>query len=140
MKHTVADIPKNKTEVLRVALDEYEGHDLLALRIFTPGDEPGQFFPTKKGVNFRVGMLPAVVEALTEALALAQEAGLVRTPERSPPPRQPPPVDPKRAAADARRAAPRRTGRLDNPPQGNGSTPPWESGPDDDPSFILNAG
>ena len=65
----IAQIPKNSREVIRVVRDQYEGHELVHVRIwYSDGDE---LKPTKKGLAFRLGQLPQVIEALQKAQGVA---------------------------------------------------------------------
>ena len=59
---TVIDIPKNKRETLRVARENYQGHDLVNLRVFFEADD-GELRPSRKGVAFNAGLLPEVLSA-----------------------------------------------------------------------------
>lgn len=59
----VATIPKNSREKIRVSRDEYNGHDLINLRIFYDAGE-GDMRPSKKGLAFKVSILPEMMEAL----------------------------------------------------------------------------
>lgn len=66
----IAIIPKNAREELRISLDEFNGHELLNLRIwFHTGD--GEMRPTKKGVALKVALLPELLAALVEAEKVA---------------------------------------------------------------------
>ena len=74
----IASIPKNSSEELRVFLSRYQGHDLCGLRVFYEAkDGSGSMLPGKSGVNVRVAMLPAIIEALQEAKAEAERRGLL---------------------------------------------------------------
>jgi hypothetical protein len=74
----IAVIAKNKNEEIRVALSEYNGHDLINIRIWAdPRDGGTERIPTKAGVCCRVALLPALIEALQEAEAEARLAGLL---------------------------------------------------------------
>lgn len=77
MEQVIAEIPKNKTETVRIALTEYNGHDLIALRVFVQTAADDEPRPTKKGVTLRVTLLPEIIEALGEAHEAAIEAGLL---------------------------------------------------------------
>ncbi len=75
MKKRIATIPKNANERVQIELTEFNGHDLLAIRIYA--DSGDSWVPTKKGVTVRVGMLPDLVAALVEAEREASAAGLL---------------------------------------------------------------
>lgn len=72
----VAEIRKNQRETIRVALDEYNGHKLISVRVWTPGED-GQARPTKAGIACRVALLPDLHDALGKALERARKAGTV---------------------------------------------------------------
>lgn len=74
MEKTISTIPKNSREELRIALTEFNGHQLADLRIYVAGDDPK---PTKKGVTVNVALLPELVAALQAAEAEARAAGLL---------------------------------------------------------------
>lgn len=56
---------------LRVSWAEYEGRPYLSLRVWTL-DDGGAAWPSKVGVTVRLRELPAVAEAIAEALDLAE--------------------------------------------------------------------
>ncbi len=76
MKVTVATIPKNKLEEVRVGIDEFKGYDLVSLRVWTDPYAGTERVPTKRGLSVSVRLLPALMAALQEAEAAAREAGL----------------------------------------------------------------
>lgn len=76
MKKMIAEIPKNRTETIRISIDEYNSHDMVALRVWFQADD-GEMRPGKSGINFRVGLLLQMHEALGRALDEARAAGLV---------------------------------------------------------------
>ena len=74
----IREISKNRRERLRICLDNYQGHDLIDLRVTTQLTEgTDQWMPTKKGVCVNVALLPELVEALQAAEAKARELGLI---------------------------------------------------------------
>lgn len=70
-----AEAVKNKKgDVIRVQLKTYEGHNLVDIRNWWPGDDglrPG------KGFACGVRHLPMLARAVSDALAKARELGLV---------------------------------------------------------------
>ena len=60
-------IRKNKTEVIRISLKEYQGHKLIDLRVWYE-DENGEYKPTKKGISFNRNFAVNVANAITEVL------------------------------------------------------------------------
>jgi hypothetical protein len=80
MDKTIATIPKNAREEVRVALCEFNGHDLFAVRVFTdPAGATGDRVPTRKGLTASIRLLPDIIRALTKAEAEAKAAGLLQT-------------------------------------------------------------
>jgi hypothetical protein len=75
----IATIEKNAIEQLRVELSEYQGHNLISLRIWANYDSStDDKHPTKKGLALRVEKLPELIEALQKAEVEAKAAGLLK--------------------------------------------------------------
>lgn len=68
--------PLNSRERLRVTLEPYRGVWLVNLRKWYEA-AGGEFRPTKQGVALSVKHLPQFVEAVTRALSIAGERGLI---------------------------------------------------------------
>ena len=75
MTKLVATIRKNRREQVQVELSEYQGHDLVQVRIYV--DNGAKFIPTPKGIAVRVALLPELVAALAEAARQARADGLL---------------------------------------------------------------
>jgi hypothetical protein len=60
----MVDIQKNSREVIRVSASEYEGHDLIDLRVWY--DDDGDMKPTKKGIAFNPSKAKEVIEAILQ--------------------------------------------------------------------------
>ena len=74
----LATIRKNALEEIRVELSEFNGHDLLNIRIWTdPRNGGSERIPTKAGIACRVALLPEIIEALQQAEAQARARGLL---------------------------------------------------------------
>ena len=74
----LAIIRKNALEEIRVGLSEFNGHDLLNIRIWTdPRNGGSERIPTKAGIACRVALLPEIIEALQQAEAQARARGLL---------------------------------------------------------------
>ena len=61
MQRTIAVLPKNTGEELKIEIQEYNGFDLLALRVFIKdplGQEPR---PSRKGLTIRTRMIPSSI-------------------------------------------------------------------------------
>ncbi len=61
-------IRKNKSEVIRIQLKEYEGHKLIDLRVWYEDKETGEYKPTKKGISFNRNFAVNIANAITEVL------------------------------------------------------------------------
>ena len=74
----LATIRKNALEEIRVGLSEFNGHDLLNIRIWTdPRNGGSERIPTKAGIACRVALLPEIIAALQQAEAEARARGLL---------------------------------------------------------------
>src|SRR5438045_8813986 len=60
-----AVLRKNMAEEIRVGLSNFNGHDLLNVRVWAePRNGTGERIPTKAGIACNVRLLPALTEAL----------------------------------------------------------------------------
>ncbi len=57
------EIRKNSREVIRVTREEFNGHDLVNIRVFFDAGG-GDMKPGKQGVAFRAALLPDIIDAL----------------------------------------------------------------------------
>lgn len=73
MAIAIATISKNSAEVVKVELTEFNGHQLLGMRIWTKETDR----PTQKGITVAVGLIPALREALESAEQAARKLGLL---------------------------------------------------------------
>ena len=78
MEKTVATIPKNKREEIRVSLTEYQGYDLVDVRVFCEPYAGDEWVATKKGISLIVPRLPDLIDGLQTAQRVAQKAGLLK--------------------------------------------------------------
>ena len=68
----IATLTKNARESVRVALDEFRGHNLLDLRVVVPlAAHAATLTPTGKGISVNVAMIPSLRAALADAEARA---------------------------------------------------------------------
>ncbi|MEO0569557.1 MAG: transcriptional coactivator p15/PC4 family protein [Pseudomonadota bacterium] len=67
------DIPKNARETLRIQREEYQGHDLVNVRIWV-SDDSGELRPTRKGLAIQASLTPSLIEALAKVSASDAEA------------------------------------------------------------------
>ena len=73
-----AIIRKNMAEEIRVELSEFNGHDLINVRVWAdPRNGGTERIPTKAGIACNVRLLPELIEALQKAEAAARKAGLL---------------------------------------------------------------
>lgn len=73
----IAELPKNALEVVRVALDTFQGKPVADVRVFTTYKVTGAMGPTRKGVTIRAEQLPELVRALSKAEAEARTLGWI---------------------------------------------------------------
>ena len=72
----VASWPRNGRETIQVALDRYQGRDVIDVRVWWT-DTNGELKPGRSGLTVSVRHLPNLAAALTEALAVAEQRGLL---------------------------------------------------------------
>lgn len=80
MDEVIGTIEKNATEIIRVGITEYNGHDVAYLRVFfhsrtAPEDNP--FLPSKKFITVSMRLLPQLISALQKTQDAAVRAGLL---------------------------------------------------------------
>ena len=74
----IATIRKNALEEIRVELGEFNGHDLVNVRVWAePRNGGAERIPTKAGIACNVRLLPELIEALQQAEMAARQAGLL---------------------------------------------------------------
>ena len=74
----LAVIRKNALEEIRVGLSNFNGHDLLNVRIWAePRNGGADRIPTKAGICCAVRLIPELIGALRQAEAAARKAGLL---------------------------------------------------------------
>jgi len=73
----IAKIRKNQLEHIVVELTEFNGHDLVGLRVYRFVDGKNERIPTTKGITVSVRLLPEIRAALAEAEKQARAAGLL---------------------------------------------------------------
>lgn len=71
----IAIIRKNSREEIRVALVQFNGHDLFNIRVWFKGED-GDMRPGKNGVAVKVALLPDFADAVSLALEKARGLGL----------------------------------------------------------------
>ena len=72
--HSLRTFPKNrKGEEVRVSVESFNGHRLLNVRVWFPGED-GQMRPGKQGLALKVELLPELRQAL-DLMAEAEGMG-----------------------------------------------------------------
>jgi len=64
MSEVISQVTKNAREVVFISLSEFKGHRLIDIRVHVPGDQEGDWVPTRKGISLAVGLYPAFKQAL----------------------------------------------------------------------------
>lgn len=73
----VAEWDRNSREVVRVALDHFNGRHTVNARVWYRDDDALK--PGKTGITLAVKHLPALADAMAKALTKARELGLIET-------------------------------------------------------------
>ena len=71
----IADVAKNRTEVIRISLTEFKGANLIDVRVMDCNHGEASF--TKRGVSLRLDRLHWLIKSLQEADAEARKHGLL---------------------------------------------------------------
>jgi hypothetical protein len=66
MSEVISKVVKNARESLFLSLSEFKGHRLIDLRVHVPGDQEGEWVPTKKGVSLSVALYPEFKQAMAQ--------------------------------------------------------------------------
>lgn len=82
METTIATIPKNKTQDVRVGLVEFHDRPFVDIRVFVVADATERV-PTRKGIAIPPGLLPELIEALRAAEAEMRKQGIIREEEHA---------------------------------------------------------
>jgi hypothetical protein len=77
MSEAISQVAKNAREVVFFSLSEFKGHRLIDIRVHVPGDQEGDWVPTRKGVSLAVGLYPAFKEALARLEEALIQQGLL---------------------------------------------------------------
>ncbi|MFH1412375.1 MAG: PC4/YdbC family ssDNA-binding protein [Candidatus Omnitrophota bacterium] len=64
MEKDVAVFAKNKYQDVKVRLSEYQGNDVIDIRIWTQPPQGNEKVPTGKGVNINVKLFPELKKAM----------------------------------------------------------------------------
>ncbi len=77
MSEVISQITKNAREVVFLSLSEFKGRRLIDIRVHVPGEEEGDWVPTRKGVSLSVGLYPAFKQALVQLEQALIKQGLL---------------------------------------------------------------
>ena len=74
---SVAVVPKNAREEIRLGLAEFNGYDLVSIRVWFEPQDGGARRPGKSGFMCKVSLLPDIIAGLQAVEAKARDAGLL---------------------------------------------------------------
>lgn len=77
MEKDVAVFAKNKYQDVKVRLSEYQGNDVIDIRIWTQPPQGDEKVPTGKGVNINVKLFPELKKALEKLESDLKEGNLL---------------------------------------------------------------
>ena len=77
MSEIISKLTKNARETIFLSLSEFKGHRLIDIRVHVPGEQEGDWVPTRKGVSLAVGLYPAFKQALAELEEALIKQGLL---------------------------------------------------------------
>ncbi|MCL4502707.1 MAG: transcriptional coactivator p15/PC4 family protein [Deltaproteobacteria bacterium] len=77
MSETISQITKNARETLFLSLSEFKGRRLIDIRVHVPGEQEGEWVPTRKGVSLAVSLYPAFKQGLAELEKALIQKGLL---------------------------------------------------------------
>jgi hypothetical protein len=77
-EQVISEFRKNTREEIRVSLSNYQGHDLIDIRVYYhSGNIDGDMFPTKKGITMSTKLIPDLKKAVDRALDECQEESII---------------------------------------------------------------
>ena len=77
MEKDVAVFAKNKYQDVKVRLSEYQGNDVIDIRIWTQPPQGEEKVPTGKGVNVNVRLFPELKKAIEKLEQDLKEANMI---------------------------------------------------------------
>ncbi|MFI5332157.1 MAG: transcriptional coactivator p15/PC4 family protein [Desulfobaccales bacterium] len=77
MSEVISQITKNAREVVFLSLSEFKGRRLIDIRVHVPGDQEGDWVPTRKGVSLAVSLYPAFKQGLAQLEQALIQKGLL---------------------------------------------------------------
>jgi hypothetical protein len=68
----IGEFEKNRREMIRVSVESFKGHRLLAVRVWARGaGKNGEDIPTRAGLSIKVEKIDEFIEVLTKASNVA---------------------------------------------------------------------
>jgi hypothetical protein len=77
MEKDVAVFAKNKYQDVKVRISEYQGNDVIDIRIWTQPPQGDEKVPTGKGINVNVRLFPQLKEAIAKLEKDLKEGNLI---------------------------------------------------------------
>ncbi len=77
MEKDVAVFAKNKYQDVKVRISEYQGNDVIDVRIWTQPPQGDEKVPTGKGININVRLFPRLKEAVQKLEKELTDANMV---------------------------------------------------------------
>lgn len=74
MSVLVATVDKNQREQVQISLENFKGHNLVAIRVFYDAGG-GEMKPSKKGLSIRPEMVDDILDGLEAAKVEAEQQG-----------------------------------------------------------------
>lgn len=71
MDKIIGEFQKNSSEVVKVIVTEYHGHQVIDTRVYFPGKD-GEYYPSKKGITLSVNAVDELIPLLRDAVAETQ--------------------------------------------------------------------
>jgi len=77
MEKDVAVFEKNKYQDVKVRISEYQGNDVIDIRIWTQPPQGDEKVPTGKGININVKLFPKLKDAVEKLEKELRENNLI---------------------------------------------------------------
>ena len=77
MEKDVAVFEKNKYQDVKIRISEYQGNDVIDIRIWTQPPQGDEKVPTGKGININVRLFPKLKESIEKLEKDLKDAGLI---------------------------------------------------------------
>ncbi len=77
MEKDIASFEKNKYQDIKVRISEYQGNDVIDIRVWTQPPQGDDKVPTGKGVNINVKLFPKLKEAIDKLGEIIKDGNLL---------------------------------------------------------------